>query len=125
MRKNKYQRDKSGHIIYTVKEKEDVKLKGTITEDAVATKNKFNALEVEENEQPTLMITDGKGEGNVKAQQKKQQEIEAKKVQQKVQLRNIEILSSNIPKDAGITVLILVIQGLGWRKSRNVERKIR
>lgn len=31
------------------------------------TRNKFDALEVEEIDQPTLRITDGKGEGNSKA----------------------------------------------------------
>lgn len=93
-RKNRYKSDKSGDIIDTLKENEDGKLKGKITEDAVVTKNNFDALEVEKIDQPTLRITVGKGEGNGKDQQKKRHVVEAKKVQEKEQLRNIDNLQS-------------------------------
>ncbi|OIT03571.1 hypothetical protein A4A49_07243 [Nicotiana attenuata] len=61
-RQNKYQRNKQGYIINNAKGKEDDKLKGKINEEAVATKNSFDVLEVDEAGQPILRITDGKEE---------------------------------------------------------------
>ncbi|OIT27994.1 hypothetical protein A4A49_21527 [Nicotiana attenuata] len=66
-RKNKYQRDKRGYIIVEIKEKEDNKGKGKLNEGTVISKNKFGALEVEEEAQPIMQITDGKGEERDKA----------------------------------------------------------
>ncbi|OIT28931.1 hypothetical protein A4A49_34955, partial [Nicotiana attenuata] len=59
--KNKYQRDKRGYIIDNTKENESNNDKGKAKVEAVSTKNKFNALEVEEIAPPMLRITDGKG----------------------------------------------------------------
>lgn len=73
VRKNKYQRDHRGHIIEDTKEKEIYNGKGKNKAEAVLTKNKFDAREVEEIDQPTLRITYCKGENNDKAQQQLQQ----------------------------------------------------
>lgn len=59
-RKNKYQRDTRGYIIDNIKEKEANNGKGKAKVEAVTTNNKFHALEVEENDQPILSITEGK-----------------------------------------------------------------
>ncbi|OIT04335.1 hypothetical protein A4A49_33783 [Nicotiana attenuata] len=88
--------------VLSSEEKEIVNGKGKDKAEVVSTKNKFDALEVEEIDQPTLRIIDGKGDNNCKAQQKKQQGIEAKKVQEKEQVINKEN-SNSIPKDAGNT----------------------
>lgn len=61
-RKNKYQRDNRGYIIDNAKDKEAHNVKGKNEVEAVATKNKFDAFEVEEIEQPTLRINNGKGD---------------------------------------------------------------
>ncbi|OIT32770.1 hypothetical protein A4A49_08114 [Nicotiana attenuata] len=66
-RKKKYQRDKRGYIIEEIKEKEDNKGKGKLNEGTMISKNKFGALEVEEEAQPIMQITDGKGEARDKA----------------------------------------------------------
>ncbi|OIT01021.1 hypothetical protein A4A49_21334 [Nicotiana attenuata] len=71
-RKNKYQRDKRGYIIDVTNEKEDNKGKGKAKEEAVVSKNKFEALEVEEDAQPILTITDGNVDGNGKNKGKDQ-----------------------------------------------------
>ncbi|OIS98754.1 hypothetical protein A4A49_18837 [Nicotiana attenuata] len=81
-RKNKYQRDKRGHIIEEPKEKEDNKGKGKFKEEAVMSKNKFEALEVEEDAQPILTITDGNVDGKDKNERKDQGGKGTNKVQQ-------------------------------------------
>lgn len=57
---NKYQRDKRGHIIEETVGKKVINVEDKGKEQGVLTKNKFVALEVEEIDQPTLRITDGK-----------------------------------------------------------------
>lgn len=59
-RQNKYQRDKRGNIIEAVKDQKVDNLKNKSNDEGVVTRNKFDALELEEIEQPTLMITNGK-----------------------------------------------------------------
>ncbi|OIT21306.1 hypothetical protein A4A49_37543 [Nicotiana attenuata] len=81
-RKNKYQRDKRGHIIEEPKEKEDNKGKGKLKEEAVMSKNKFEALEVEEDAQPILTITDGNVDGKDKNERKDQGGKGTSKMQQ-------------------------------------------
>ncbi|OIT31045.1 hypothetical protein A4A49_39323, partial [Nicotiana attenuata] len=61
-RKNKYQRDNRGHIVDNKQSKEADKGKGKAKLEELATKNKFNALEVEEVHQPILQLTEGKGD---------------------------------------------------------------
>ncbi|OIT25401.1 hypothetical protein A4A49_36997 [Nicotiana attenuata] len=102
-RQNKYQRDKRGHIIENAKERENGKLKGKNNGEVVTTSNKFGALGVEEADQPTLMITDGKGWGNSNEKINRLREDESKKVQEKEHLSNVEYSSSN-PRKAGTTV---------------------
>lgn len=58
-------------------------MKGKTNEDVLATRNKFESLEVEEIEHPTWIITDGKRNGDVKKKEKQHLEKEAKKVQEK------------------------------------------
>ncbi|OIT32158.1 hypothetical protein A4A49_57677, partial [Nicotiana attenuata] len=82
-RKNKYQHDKRGYIIENTKEKDPNNGKGKAKFEAVTTKNKFNALEVEA--PPMLMITDGKGNNSNNEQHKKQQEDKSKKDQEREQ----------------------------------------
>ncbi|XP_070046775.1 uncharacterized protein [Nicotiana tomentosiformis] len=84
-RKNKYQHDKRGYIIDNTKEKEPNNGKGKAKVEAVTTKNKFNALELEEIAPPTLRITDGKGDNSSNEQHKKQQGDKYKKDQEKEQ----------------------------------------
>lgn len=71
VRRSKYQRDNRGHIIGTTKEKETDNGKGKNKVKAVSTRNKFDALKVEEIDPPMVRITDGKGDNNSKAQQQK------------------------------------------------------
>lgn len=81
-RKNKYERDRRGHIIDNTKEKETNKGKGKSMKEAVVSKNKFNVLEVEDNAQPILRIMDGKFDGNDKNDVKEQASKGANKAQQ-------------------------------------------
>ncbi|OIT30573.1 hypothetical protein A4A49_12600 [Nicotiana attenuata] len=76
-RKNKYQRDNRGHIIDDTQGKKADKVMGKAKVDAVATKNKFAALELEEVDQPTLRITEGKGED--KGNDKKKAQVNPRK----------------------------------------------
>ncbi|XP_070048976.1 uncharacterized protein [Nicotiana tomentosiformis] len=92
-----------GHIIETTNEKENDNVKRKNKVEVVTTKNKFDALEVEEIDQPTLRIIDGKGVNNSKAQQKKQQGVESKKVQENEQSKRVEDSTSN-PKNNGISI---------------------
>ncbi|OIS96381.1 hypothetical protein A4A49_42422 [Nicotiana attenuata] len=78
-RKNKYQRDNRGHIVDNKQSKEADKGKGKAKREEVATKNKFNALEVEEVHQPILQITEGKGEDHSKGKEKEHGESQSKK----------------------------------------------
>ncbi|OIT24585.1 hypothetical protein A4A49_63441, partial [Nicotiana attenuata] len=99
------QRDRSGHIIDNPKEKEDGKNKGKVTEGAVAVKNKFDALQVEELDQTMLRITDGKGEYKVNGKKKEQGDNQAKKVKEKEKEKekvHITGNSSTNPKSNGI-----------------------
>lgn len=59
-RRNKYQRENIGHVIETTKEQAVDNVKGKDKAEAVATKNKFDALEREEIEPPMLQITSEK-----------------------------------------------------------------
>lgn len=95
VRKNKYQRDNRGHIIDNLKEKEASNVKGKTKVDALATKNKFDALEVEEIDQPTLRITGSKGNDKVNEKKKKQGDNEAKKVREKEQVHKVGSSSPN------------------------------
>ncbi|OIT03890.1 hypothetical protein A4A49_10371 [Nicotiana attenuata] len=78
-RKNKYQRDNRGHIVDNKQSKEAEKRKGKAKLEEVATKNKFNALEVEEVHQPILQITEGKGEDHSNGKEKEHRENQSKK----------------------------------------------
>lgn len=82
-RKNKYQRDKRGHIIEDKTGKEVDKGKGKTKTEEVATMNKFNALEVEEVQNPPLQITEGKGEDHSNGKKMEQFERQSKEVQEK------------------------------------------
>ncbi|OIT38514.1 hypothetical protein A4A49_05993 [Nicotiana attenuata] len=82
-RKNKYQRDKRGHIIEDKQGKQADKGKGKAKLEEISTKNKFNALEVEEVPNPILQITEGKGEENTNDNKKEQGEKQSKRVQEK------------------------------------------
>ncbi|XP_070057923.1 uncharacterized protein [Nicotiana tomentosiformis] len=82
-RKNKYQRDNRGHIVDNKQGKEADKGKGKAKVEEVATKNKFNTLEVEEVHQLTLQITEGKGEDHNNGKKKEHGEKQAKKGQEK------------------------------------------
>ncbi|OIT08020.1 hypothetical protein A4A49_03627 [Nicotiana attenuata] len=81
-RKNKYQRDRRGYIIEETNEKEDSKGNGKAKEEAVMSKNKFETLEVEEDVQPILIITDGNVDGKDKNKRKEQVFKGTSKVQQ-------------------------------------------
>ncbi|OIS96088.1 hypothetical protein A4A49_10501 [Nicotiana attenuata] len=83
-RKNKYQRDKREYIIEENQGKEVNKGKGKAKFEEIATKNKFNALEVEEVQNPPLQITEGKGEDHNKGKKVVQVESQHKKVQEKL-----------------------------------------
>lgn len=61
-RQNKYQKDKRGHMIEATKSQAVDKLNEKNNDEIVVTRKKFDSLEVEEIENPTLMITDGKGD---------------------------------------------------------------
>ncbi|OIT02537.1 hypothetical protein A4A49_18734 [Nicotiana attenuata] len=97
-RKNKYQRDNRGHIIYNTQGKEAEKGKGKAKLEEVGTKNKFNALEVEEVHQPTLQITEGKGEDHSNGGEK-----QSKKGHEKEKEGNTGVTSPN-PKASGVRV---------------------
>lgn len=73
-RKNKYQRDKKGHIIDDKQGKEGDKGKGKTKLEEVTTRNKFNELEVEEVTNPPLQITEGKGDDQFSGNKKEQKE---------------------------------------------------
>ncbi|OIT34864.1 hypothetical protein A4A49_06449, partial [Nicotiana attenuata] len=77
-RKNKYQWDNRGHIVDNKQGKEADKGKGKTKLEEVATKNKFNALEVEEAHQPILQITEGKGEDLSNGKKKEHGENQSK-----------------------------------------------
>ncbi|OIS95873.1 hypothetical protein A4A49_00859 [Nicotiana attenuata] len=83
-RKNKYQRDKRGYIIEENQGKEVNKGKGKAKFEEIATKTKFNALEVEEVQNPILQITEGKGEDHNNGRKGVQTESQHKKVQEKL-----------------------------------------
>ncbi|OIT02225.1 hypothetical protein A4A49_13166, partial [Nicotiana attenuata] len=102
-RKNKYQRDKRGYIIDNTKEKEVSNGKGKAKVEAVITNNKFDALEVEENAQPILRITDGKEDDNVTNNVKEQPTKESKKVQEQEKMNKAGDSTLN-PKSTGIKV---------------------
>ncbi|XP_070045511.1 uncharacterized protein [Nicotiana tomentosiformis] len=72
-RKNKYQCDKRGYIIDNTRGKEVNNGKGKAKLDALITNNKFNALEVEEDAQPILRITEGKIDDNGNNNEKRKQ----------------------------------------------------
>ncbi|OIT21327.1 hypothetical protein A4A49_34708 [Nicotiana attenuata] len=102
-RKNKYQRDNMGHIVDNKQGKEADKDKRKAKLEEVATKNKFNALEVEEVHQPTLQITEGKGEDHSNGKKKEHGEKQSKKGYKKEKEGNTGALSPN-PKASGVRV---------------------
>ncbi|OIT23979.1 hypothetical protein A4A49_28030 [Nicotiana attenuata] len=71
-RKNRYQRDRNGHIIEAGNKKNDDKLKGKAKEDVVTTKNTFDILDVQDSDNTTLRITESKGEENIKNKRQEQ-----------------------------------------------------
>ncbi|OIT06931.1 hypothetical protein A4A49_03443 [Nicotiana attenuata] len=79
-RMNKYQRDNRGHITKDKQGKEDDKGKGKAKFEEVVTKNKFNALEVEEVHHPTLQITEGEGEDHGNAPEGVQELVKANSI---------------------------------------------
>ncbi|OIT18961.1 hypothetical protein A4A49_42929, partial [Nicotiana attenuata] len=94
-RKNKYQRDNRGHIVDNKQGKEADKGKGKAKHEEVATKNKFNALEVEEAHQPILRITEGKGEDHSNGKKKEHEENQSKKGYEKEKEGNTGASSPN------------------------------
>ncbi|OIS95844.1 hypothetical protein A4A49_58701, partial [Nicotiana attenuata] len=100
--------NKSGHIIDNVNENDSGKGKGKSTGEGVAIKNKFDSLQAEEIENPTLMITDGKEKENNKDQQQKKQSLVPNKKQEKQQekekVQNARIPSPN-PNPNGIRLV--------------------
>ncbi|OIT33577.1 hypothetical protein A4A49_09466 [Nicotiana attenuata] len=78
-RKNKYQSDRKGYIIEDKAGKEVDKGKEKTKFDEFTTKNKFNALEVEEVMNPPLQITEGKGEDHNNDKKKNQGEKQSMK----------------------------------------------
>lgn len=113
-RKNKYQRDKRGYIIDNAKEKEIDKVNGKNIDETTATKNSFNVLQVEDDNQVSLIITYGNQD-------------ESKKEPERKKLENAQNSSSS-PKELGVLqrqmmeTLILVLQGFKWiHKERMVH----
>ncbi|OIT00445.1 hypothetical protein A4A49_03768 [Nicotiana attenuata] len=100
-RKNKYKRDKRGYIIDESKMKEDNKGKGKDKEEAVMSRNKFEALEVDETAQPILTIAEGKVENNGKDKGKEQESKGTSKAQQQEKKDNGGDHSPN-PNSKGI-----------------------
>ncbi|OIT00819.1 hypothetical protein A4A49_20226 [Nicotiana attenuata] len=102
-RKKKYQKDNRGHIVDNKQGKEADKGKGKDKLEEVATKNKFSALEVEEVHQPTLQITEVKGEDHSNGKKKEHGEKQSKKRQEKEKEGNIGVSSPN-PNASGVRV---------------------
>ncbi|XP_070046621.1 uncharacterized protein [Nicotiana tomentosiformis] len=75
--------------------KEVDNVKGKNKAEALATKNKFDALEVEEIDPPVLQITSGKEYGTVKEKEKQQKLNESNKEKEKKQLENAQKPSPN------------------------------
>ncbi|XP_070039211.1 uncharacterized protein [Nicotiana tomentosiformis] len=99
-RKNKYQRDNRGNIVDNKQGNEADKGKGKAKVEEVATKNKFNALEVEEVHQPTLQMTEGKGEDHNNGKKKEHGEKQAKKGQEKEKEVNTQQEHKRVKKEA-------------------------
>ncbi|OIT22658.1 hypothetical protein A4A49_38620 [Nicotiana attenuata] len=90
-----------GHIVDNKQGKEADKGRGKAKLDEVATTNKFNELEVEEVHQPTLQITEGKGEDHINGKKKEHGENQSKKGQEKEKEGNTGVSSPNL-KASGI-----------------------
>ncbi|OIT37141.1 hypothetical protein A4A49_01016 [Nicotiana attenuata] len=102
-RRNKYKQDNRGHIIENTKEKEADNGKGENKIEAVATENKFDVLEVEEIDQPTLRITYGKGDDNVKDKVKQQLDKGSQELREKEHLKKVDESTLN-PKKTGNSI---------------------
>uniref|UniRef100_A0A1S3Y8I6 DUF4283 domain-containing protein n=1 Tax=Nicotiana tabacum TaxID=4097 RepID=A0A1S3Y8I6_TOBAC len=102
-RKNKYQRDKRGHIIDDKAGKDADKGKGKNKVEEVTMKNKFDKLEVEEIQNPPLQITEGKGEDHDNGKKKEQVQKKTRELQEKVrEAKNVEATSKLNPTRAGV-----------------------
>ncbi|OIS96968.1 hypothetical protein A4A49_18465 [Nicotiana attenuata] len=117
-RKNKYQRDKRGHIIEDKTGKDVDKGKGKTKVEEVTTRNKFNALEVEEVQNPPLQITEGKGEDYSNGKKKEQVERKSKGVEEKAREFKEDKLNTN-PTVNGIGTAELELKRV---KKEAVER---
>ncbi|OIS99687.1 hypothetical protein A4A49_25797 [Nicotiana attenuata] len=84
-----------GHTVDNKQGKEADKGKGKAKLEEVATKNKFNALEVEEAHQPILQITEGKGEDLSNGKKKEHGENQSKKGYEKEKEGNTGASSPN------------------------------
>ncbi|OIT39561.1 hypothetical protein A4A49_05763 [Nicotiana attenuata] len=120
-RQSRYSRDKRGHIIEALKDQEADELKGKNKEEKVVTKNKFDAVEVEEIKQPALTITDGKENSNDKVKEKMRPEKESQKAKKKKQLENTQISRSYPKKNRSNNVTVLK---QGEEEDRRIKKEV-
>ncbi|OIT04514.1 hypothetical protein A4A49_00777 [Nicotiana attenuata] len=93
----------SSKVLSSGKEQKFDNVKGKNKAEAVATKNKFDALKLEEFDPPALQITCGKEDGTVKEKVKKMKLNVSNKEKEKKQLDNAQ-KRTPIPKGTGSSI---------------------